>query len=337
MLIQKINIDEKIKPSIKKQINSYQVNKEYSSIWQTIEWNEMLEKSWLIEKWYILIDENNWNINNYLIIEKRYIGAKNYWLFAIWVNQELNEKFEKKLLELCKEEKCLFIQIEPLIEQKLEFFKIWNFKKFIEKCSATIDLKLDEEEILTNMKPKWRYNIKLAQKSWIEIKKAINTKENLDIFYQLLEETNCRDNFAINSYTYYKELLDFIYKENIWWLYFAYKNNEIIAWWVWVMFGWVSIYYYWASSSKQEYRKLMPTYLLQWELIKESITKWCKIYDFLWIMCENSKDKHLLWVTDFKLKLTNNTIVWPEAYIYINKKILYFSIKFIKFIKNLIK
>jgi len=43
-------------------------------------------------------------------------------------------------------------------------FQFKHYKKFITPHTAVIDLEKSEEEILANMKPKGRYNIRLAEK-----------------------------------------------------------------------------------------------------------------------------------------------------------------------------
>jgi lipid II:glycine glycyltransferase (peptidoglycan interpeptide bridge formation enzyme) len=92
----------------------------------------------------------------------------------------------ESLEELCKEEKCLFVQVETIdyYMQPLSFSKgenssvdskeqadrsvcAWKsgyYKKFIPPYTALIDLTQSEDEILAAMKPKGRYNIKLAGK-----------------------------------------------------------------------------------------------------------------------------------------------------------------------------
>jgi lipid II:glycine glycyltransferase (peptidoglycan interpeptide bridge formation enzyme) len=43
------------------------------------------------------------------------------------------------------------------------------------------------------MKPKGRYNIKLAEKKGVEIKIVEKTDKNIQYFYELMNETTSRD------------------------------------------------------------------------------------------------------------------------------------------------
>ena len=266
-----------------------------------------------------------------------------YWLFVLWLEKELSENDVNELIKLTKKEKALFIQIEtinytspqpsPLEERGQEqiVLKKWYFKKFITPYTAVIDLTKSEDEILTNMKPKGRYNIKLARKKWIEIREVEKNDENIKVYYNLMLETTSRDNFSGNNFDYYKIFLQTLKQSK---LLLAYVEDNIIAGWIFTFDKEISIYYYWASTSDRKYRNIMAPYLLQWEAIKIAQNYWSKIYDFLWVAWPNDKNSSLSWVTDFKKKLTKDTRKVSYSYIIINKKIKYKFIIFMKFLKN---
>jgi lipid II:glycine glycyltransferase (peptidoglycan interpeptide bridge formation enzyme) len=83
----------------------------------------------------------------------------------------LGEKGQEQLIELCKKENALFLQVETINYNnktpspfKGEGWGEGYYKKFITPYTAIIDLTKSEDEILANMKPKGRYNIRLAEK-----------------------------------------------------------------------------------------------------------------------------------------------------------------------------
>ena len=301
------------------------------SIWQTKSWQKMLKKSGQVSHFFEI-----WEI----FIEKRIVALWEYWLFILWYEWEINKNIEKKLINLCKKENCLFIQIETInflkndFIKNLYFFKKWFYKKFITSHTSIIDLKLSEDKILEKMKPKWRYNIKLARKKWITIKEVEKNDENLKKYYNLMLETTSRDKFNWNNIKYYKCFLNSLKNSK---LLLAYLDKKVIAWWIFIFDKEVSIYYYWASTSNKKYRNLMAPYLLQWEAIKIAKSLWSKIYDFLWITWKNDKNNELSWVTDFKLKLSKNIKEVSNSYICINKIFKYNFITIIKYFKNIIK
>ena len=247
------------------------------SIWQTKSWQEMLLKSKQIEK---IIEIDN------IFIEKRSIWLGQFWLFVLWIDiLNLNNDFLNKVKSLCKIEKSLFIQFENIdytssSNVELTWFTNNYYKKFITPFTAIIDLNLSLDEILSMMKPKWRYNIKLAEKKWVIVKEVEKTKENVEIFYNLMLETTSRDNFNWNSLDYYISFLDSIKESK---LFIAYFEEKAISAGIFTYVWDSAIYYYWASTSDINYRNLMSPYLLQWTAIckaKELNSKW-KILEIL--------------------------------------------------------
>ncbi|HBA44565.1 TPA: hypothetical protein DEG21_04375 [Patescibacteria group bacterium] len=57
--------------------------------------------------------------------------------------------------------------------------------------------------------------MKIAEKNDVKIEKALNNEKNLNIFYDLLKETNSRDNFNINSLSYFKNFLNYLYENDL--------------------------------------------------------------------------------------------------------------------------
>lgn len=338
MEILKIEIknENKILSKLREDIKILSGNYDYNPIWQSIEWNLMLQKTKYIKKWFFIWVYKKTELKNYIIIEKRSIWAGAFAFFAIgWpLNNYYTREIKNELIVLWKEENVVYTQIEPLEDNIIfEWAKNFKLKKFIEKCTVLIDLEKSEQEILASMKQKWRYNIKIAEKNEIKIEKALNNEQNLNIFYNLLKETNNRDKFNINSLSYFKTFLDYLYENWLGWLYFAKKWDNVIASWIFVFYGKTAYYYYWASTSDNNFRKYMATYLLQWEMILEAKKRWCTLYDFLWVTCEDDKDSHLAWVSDFKLKLTQNIKKWPKSQILVGRKTIFILF----FLKNIFK
>lgn len=298
------------------------------SIWQTKSWQEMLLKSKQIEK---IIEIDN------IFIEKRSIWLGQFWLFVLWIDTlSINNDFLNKVKSLCKIEKSLFIQFENIdytsnLYVELTWFTNNYYKKFITPYTAIIDLNLSEDEILSMMKPKWRYNIKLAEKKWVLVKEVEKTKENVEIFYNLMLETTSRDNFNWNSLDYYISFLNNIKDSK---LFIAFVEDKPISAWIFTYVWNVAIYYYWASTSDSNYRNLMSPYLLQWTAICKAKELGLKIYDFLWVATPWEENSHLQWVTDFKSKFTSNIIKVSDSYIFINNKIKYNLLQIIRKIKR---
>lgn len=212
--------------------------------------------------------------------------------------------------ELAKKESAVFIQIEPLTPLVLPYFRSGEYKHFLEKHTALIDLMQDEETLLARMKPKGRYNIHVAEKTDVKIEQAHYSEANLAAFYGLLSETLERDKFSANSREYFSIFLQYIEKYDLGGLFLAKREGELIAGGIFIFYKNTAFYYYGASSSDNAKRKYMATYLLQWYAIREAKKRGCDVFDFLGIADPEDQNSPLAGVTDFKLKLTNQTQVW---------------------------
>lgn len=313
------------------------------SIWQTQSWQDMLIASWQSDEYFIIErDIENKQEADYkkVFVEKRRVSLWEYGLFVIGLEEEMDENLQENLQNLCQEENCLFVQVEtidysmqPLSlekgENSRESFVSKYYKKFIPPYTALIDLELGEEGILANMKPKGRYNIKLARKKWVVVEQVEKNLGNIETFHKLMSETTSRDNFAGNTLEFYTTFLESLDDSQ---LFFAYHEEEVIAAWIFVAFENTMIYYYGASSSQK--RNLMAPYLLQWTAIEHGVKRGLKYYDFLWVAGPDEENSPLAGVTDFKLKLTKNRVLVSDSYIYIHKKWKYFLIKLLGKIKS---
>lgn len=226
----------------------------------------------------------------------------------------------------------MFVQVERLsYEGKLEEFTApkWYYKKFIPPYTVLIDLELWEEAILANMKPKGRYNIRLAKKKWVVVEQVEKNLRNIEMFHELMRETTQRDGFAGNSMQYYQSFLESIEDSQ---LFFAYHEGSVIAAGIFVVSENVMTYYYGASTHAK--KNLMAPYALQWAAIEHAMKRWLKYYDFLWVAGPDEKNSSLAGVTDFKMKLSKNRIEVSDSFIYIHKKMKYSFIKLLGRIKS---
>ncbi len=187
------------------------------------------------------------------------------------------------------------------------------------------------------MKPKGRYNIRVAEKAGVQVEQVSYSEESLDVFYNILSETLERDGFAANSKEYFWTFLQYLEKQKLGGLFFASRDGEVIATGIFVFYKKTALYYYGASSSDNTKRKYMASYLLQWKAIEEAKNRGCEMFDFLGIAKSGDIRSPLAGVTDFKLKLTDETREWSETQILILKRCAYIIVsakKLIKMYKN---
>jgi len=144
--------------------------------------------------------------------------------------------------------------------------------------AVVIDLVRTEETIFTAMKPKTRYNIRLAQRKGVSVFKA--SIEMLPLFYKLYLQTAKRNGFLPSSYRHFSVLFS-THAHNpesseILFL-LAVRGQAILAGAIIAISGQQAIYLHGASSN--EGRNLMGSYAMHWEAIKLVRGKGCLTYD----------------------------------------------------------
>lgn len=140
-----------------------------------------------------------------------------------------------------------------------------------------LDLTRDHATILAEMKPKWRYNIRLAERKGITVREG-NAKDLLH-FYELLQVTSVRDAFPIHTFEYYRTAFELLTARDDARLLVAQYAGEMVAAIVVTAIGREAIYLYGASGNAQ--RERMPNHALHWHAIQWAKSRGCARYD-LW-------------------------------------------------------
>lgn len=184
-----------------------------------------------------------------------------------------------------------------------------------------LDLTQSNDQLLADMKRKGRYNINLATKKGITFShitgtefSKLNEKKSadfLDAFWKLNQDTTGRDGFSGHEKSYYKKFLSSLGDKVV--LFFAEYEGKKIATAISTFCGTKAIYYFGASTSDREYRKLMAPYGLQWHMIQYAKEKNCTSYDFLGIAPENEPNHAYAGISDFKWKFGGSRKTYPAA------------------------
>jgi lipid II:glycine glycyltransferase (peptidoglycan interpeptide bridge formation enzyme) len=182
--------------------------------------------------------------------------------------------------------------------------------------TVLVDLSNSENNILKHMKPKWRYNIKLASKRGVQVRQA--GAGGLSDFYALFKETAARDGIAAHSETYYRTLFDLASKNGgpDFRLYLAEHEGDKLAAIITLFRPPVGTYLYGASSNRK--LNLMATYALQWQAMRDAKSAGCTVYDLFGVP-PNSDPGHpmhglYLFKTGFGGRIIHRPGSWDFAY-----------------------
>lgn len=149
--------------------------------------------------------------------------------------------------------------------------------------TIVLDLTQKESDLLQRMKPKTRYNIKLALRKGVEVRSM--GIEGLKIWYDHYHETALRNGLFINDYLYFETMFaskmegeDNEVKVQ---LLVAYYDGIPLSAMFLVLSSYRATYLYGASSSQM--RNVMSTYALQWKAIQIAKANNCFEYDMFGI------------------------------------------------------
>jgi lipid II:glycine glycyltransferase (peptidoglycan interpeptide bridge formation enzyme) len=193
--------------------------------------------------------------------------------------------FQDELDQICQERKVVFLKIEPDIwetedQQPPKGYRI-SPHSIQPPRTLLVDLEGSEDQILQRMKSKTRYNIRLAAKKGISIKKL----NAVNVFYGLLANTSDRADFGIHTLQYYQDVYDLFKSDGQVQIFLAEFEGEPLASIMVFVYGKRSWYFYGASS--HNHREKMPTYLIQWEAMRWAKEQGCESYDLWGVPDEN--------------------------------------------------
>lgn len=178
-----------------------------------------------------------------------------------------------------------------------------------------------EEEILTRMKQKTRYNVRLGPKKGVSFR--IGNKDDWPMLYKMYAETSVRDGFVIRDEHYYR---------TVWALFdnlaqplaqplIAEVEGEPVA--AVFLFAFAGRAYYVYGMSREAHREKMPTYLLQWEAMKWAKARGCATYD-LWGAPDVFDESDAMWgVFRFKEGLGGQVLRTLGAWDYVPNPLWY--------------
>jgi peptidoglycan pentaglycine glycine transferase (the first glycine) len=190
-----------------------------------------------------------------------------------------DEGFWKEIDAVCKKQRAIFLKLEP---------DAWDHDSGLHPSSfilgrhniqpprtVVVTLRGTEDEILARMKQKTRYNIRLAEKKDVTVRKW----DDLEGFHEMMQVTGGRDGFGVHSPEYYRRAYELFHPTGMCELLAAeFEGRPLAALMVFAR-GRRAWYVYGASNDEE--RNRMPTYLVQWEAMRWARSKGAEEYD-LW-------------------------------------------------------
>lgn len=267
--------------------------KEVVSFMQDISWGKV-KNNW--EQEIVYLEENDKVVASMMILVRKISKLKTALLYAPRgpvcdvYDAKLVDKLVKEAEPLVKKYNAFCLKFDPQVLYDKKLADKYNKLGYIvskenddvmaliqPQKNMVLDIKnKTEDELLAYFTQKTRYNIRLAYKKEVKVRYSRDEKD-LKIFYDLYKVTTVRDKIGCRPYSYFKRMLE-AYDENNLRIYIVEHEGDNLAAAIAINYGKELFYLYGASSNEK--RNLMPTYAMQWEMIKWGLETKCYTYNF---------------------------------------------------------
>lgn len=263
-----------------------------------------------------------------------------------WSNESLRTRVLNDLQNFAKKQGAIFLKIDPDIvlgrgvpnsegditensgqaamSELTRRGWVYSLDQIQFRNTVLVDVTSSEEEMLAQMKPKTRYNIRLSEKRGVTLR--VGNIDDLPILYKMYAETSIRDGFVVRDENYYMTVWKLFMQATVHGqpstvpLIAEVEGQPVAAIF---LFMFVGRAYYVYGMSRNLHREKMPTYLLQWEAMKHAKASRCVVYD-LWGAPEVFDESDSMWgVYRFKEGLGGEVVRTLGAYDFAPSKFWY--------------
>ena len=185
------------------------------------------------------------------------------------------------------------LRIEPRWTRLPSFAQGWRATPELTDCyreprnTLRMDLRLSEDALLAQMKPKGRYNIRVAQRHGVQVVED-NSRKGMADFLRLYKRMTERKEINAKPASYFRILTSMLFGVKHGSLYFAEYQGRRIAAAIVVYFGNQAIYFFGGSLVTD--RNVMAPYLLHFEIMRRAKAMGYEWYDFWGVGPEDQPD-----------------------------------------------
>ncbi len=244
---------------------------------------------------------------------------------------------DKELIDavskIAQEEHCAFIKIEPnilssekgRIDPRLKVSPRPLFTRF----NFLLDLTKPEDELLKNMHPKTRYNIKVAQKHGVVVEERTD-EDALQIYLKLYFETTQRQGYLGHNENYHRQVWQALKGQKMARLLIAFyappREKKRLPLNAWMLVNFKDTLYYPYGGSSVEYRNVMAPVMAAWEAVKLGKRMGLKTFD-LWGAADPSAGENdpYYGFTRFKAGLGGKSVEYLGSFDLVQNSLLYYA------------
>lgn len=302
---------------------------------QSYEWGEFREKSGVKVIRRGFFKEGKLASGFQLTIHK--IPKTNFTIGYLPKGDFPTKELLSELQQIGKEEKCIFIQLEPnVMRDKKHDTRIKELglqaaaHPLFTRYTFVLDLTKSEEQLLKDMHSKARYNIKVAVRHDVKVSED-NSEKAFAEYWRLTEETTRRQKFYAHTKQYHELQWQTFTHDNDTnhlssHLFTASYEGKVLTTLLFFVFHDTLYYPYGASSN--ESRNVMHSNLAMWEGIRFGKKLGLKKFD-MWGAMESDPDTKDPWFGfhDFKRKFGPDHVEFMGSYDLVINPALYQAYK----------
>lgn len=222
----------------------------------------------------------------------------------------------------------IFLRIEPR-----EASTMMHTGDIQPSTTLMLDLTKGNEQLLSEMKSKTRYNLRLASRKGVVCR--IVGLEHFDDFIRLMNQTAKRDGFAPHPAGYYRKMLEELSGGDVQaFIAMGFFEERPVVGNIMIDFGGVRTYLHGASSNL--HRNVMAPYALHGFLIEDAIRKGLKAFDFWGIAPTGAGEDHP-WagITRYKEGFGGTVVSMPGTFDLPMQHLWYSFYKFAKRVRSI--
>ncbi|MFH1354195.1 MAG: peptidoglycan bridge formation glycyltransferase FemA/FemB family protein [bacterium] len=307
-------LNDQINDGERERWDKFILSSKFPSFLQSWAWGEMQNRLG-IAYWRLVVGEAG-ELKAVALVTRHEMPLGRCWLYV--PRGDPSDLLREKLLELAKNEKAVFVRVDPPVPEISRLEDRFSFRKSEKEVQPRHTLVLDlaeEEKLLAGMHHKTRYNIRLAERKGVTVRFS---KEHKDVkeFLRLSKDVMERGNFHFHPDDYYRTMLDVLAPAGMLELAVAEYDGVVLGVFLLIRYGTTVTYAHGATSSTL--REIMAPHLLMWESIKRAKQQGAKHFDFFGVAPPGSGKSHP-WsgVTRFKKGFGGRRENYAGAYDYV--------------------
>ncbi|PID33435.1 hypothetical protein CR969_00765 [Candidatus Saccharibacteria bacterium] len=212
---------------------------------------------------------------------------------------------------------CVFVRFRPQVDESSELLdrlsklKVRRSQMHLQaEHTNIIDITVDEDKLLENMRRQTRYEVRRAAKRQLTISSSAPTVAEIDKFYDVQMETARRHGFVQSSRQFLEAMAD-SFGDNLR-LYKVTQDDQLLNMALVVYSGQEADYY--EAASTPEARSQPGAYGLLWQAMRDAKQKGIRRFNLWGIAYTNDPKHRYAGVTTFKRGFGGQDVVYMPAH-----------------------